>query len=95
MNEASRLSELFAEVTAFVLEHPEVLEVGFRGDSRVVMSDDFQLVTLPLSDPSLVKEALALAEQKSDKPLVYALFAEGTITFLLPQGPPRVNLQAA
>jgi hypothetical protein len=53
-----------AEATAFVLEHPEVLEVGLRGDSRVVMPDDFQLVTLPLSDPSFGQEGPGFSRAK-------------------------------
>jgi hypothetical protein len=79
------LADLFAEVNALLMDHPEVL---------AKMPDDFILVALA-PDEELASYALSLVPSPPDKAVVYALIQKEAVIFLLPQGPLQAKLEAA
>jgi hypothetical protein len=65
-----------------------------RGDVIERMPENFILVTLPYEDPEALAYSLAMVPEKPDAPVVYVLIRDKTATFLLPEGPLEVGLEA-
>jgi hypothetical protein len=80
------LFDSIIDVSALLVENVQALEA---------LPEDFIMVTLPLDKPEVTSYALSLVEDAPEKPVVYALVKGRSVTFLLPQGPLRVELTAA